>query len=274
MRINRMMAAFLGITVLPLISAQQIQDVRLMPTRISLTSERKSDTVLVVNHGTSPIRYRVSLVDKQMTQNGSLIDPVAPMANSAKNYIRIAPKEITLSPGAWQKVKVLSTLPPTAATGEYRVHLALTPIKVPSAAKPASASNETQLKIQLEMQSAVTIPIFISHGRLSASSKISDIKLMNDENGSKLTYRLERTGTRTIRGNCTVFFTPEWGGKPVVVSEARSVPLYYPNASRIVTMPLNRALESMGSGTIEVRFAEAEAQGATASLKVLVTSGK
>ncbi len=274
MKLNRMLRVTLGVTSISLIWAQGVQDVRLMPTRISLSDDKKSDSVLIANRGTSPIRYRVTLVDKEMTDNGSLVNPTKPMANSAKDYIRIAPKEISLSPGAWQKIKVLSTLPSSAPSGEYRVHLALTPIKMSTPAKASPADAEGPLKIQLEMQSAMTIPIFINHGRLTAIAKLSDVKIASDDDGAKVVCRLERSGNRTIRGNCLVTFTSERGGKPIVISEARSVPLYFPNTSRLVTMPLSRSLAALGDGTIIVQYSETNAQVTSATLKVRSSVGR
>jgi hypothetical protein len=226
-----------------------------MPTRVAFDDSIKGTTITLLNRGNKPIRYRLVVVDMKMNDSGGL-ENVPTSENSAKSFLRFAPREVYIQPGEFQKVKIVSTVGADQALGEYRSHLLFEPLDVADPIVPETATSVKTLRVQLKMQTAITVPIFIRHGLLTAGASVSDVALSPEKGRTELGFLLHRTGNRTVRGDCTVYFTAKGTSRPVEVGKVVELPVYYPNLVRSVKVPIDPQATEGRAGEFTVKFAE------------------
>jgi hypothetical protein len=248
---------------------QKPGDLVITPTRVLLDDKTRSGDIMLVNRGSQTIRYRLTLVDMQMSEEGAM-KRVASSENSAVPILRLSPREVVLDPGVSQRIKIAAYFPKGSADQELRSHLSFEPIALPKILGPQSPPQTGGLKLNFEMRSVVTIPVIAQHGRLIASGSLSECSAVQDLTGSAVRFKITRTGSRTIRGDVAVTFIPAAGGPKVVVGQISGLPVYFPNADRIVTIRLTRDISSLGKGELEISFAEQErSRGATVARAVI-----
>lgn len=247
-------------------------DLIVTPTRILLDDKGRSGDITLVNRGLQPIRYRLSLVDMAMDEQGAL-RRVPSTPNSAASALRLSPREILLQPGAAQRIKILVTFPRDMAEGELRSHLAFEPIATPRAPHP-SISDASGIRLSFEVRSVVTIPVIAQHGSLTATAALDQVELHHQPGEPAISFRLARNGNRTIRGDLTVTFKPDGKGAPVVLARVTGLPVYFPNSRRTMRVRLERSHRGLGKGRVEVVFAEpSRVKGAAIARAAVDVSG-
>ena len=249
--------------------AQVPGDLVVTPTRVLLDDKSRSGDITLVNRSSQTVRYRLSLIDMQMSEDGMLIRGPN-NDNSAAGILRLSPREIVLEPGVSQRIKIAAFFPNGMADRELRSHLQFEPISAPRS-RPVDPGNA--FRLSLDVRSIVTIPVIVQHGRLFAESSITNPQLLTDAMGTELRFKLERNGTRSIRGDVDVVFNPEKGGRKVVLGHIDGLPVYYPNADRIVSMRLKQDVRSLGKGDIEICFVELERSRGAAVAKAAIQLG-
>jgi hypothetical protein len=191
--------------------------------------ERSSELVLV-NRGDSIATYRLSIVEMRMDAHGHLervpVNETVP--TSAKGMIRFSPRQVTISPGGSQRVRVAIVKPAGLPEGEYRSHLLLE--AVPSGIQSLSTNDSTALSVRFNVVGAVTLPVIVRHGQLDAAASLGQPELRNGQ----VLVNLKRTGDRSIRGDVTVQFQAAGSKKRIQVGLVRELPVYSPNTERLV----------------------------------------
>lgn len=248
-----------------LCTAQRVGDLVVTPTRLGLDDKVRSASITVVNRGSQTVRYRLNVVDMDMSLDGVLSRTQNPTQNSASALLRLSPREVVLEPGAAQRIRILATFG-DQKDGEFRSHLAFEPIKGPNDLFATSSSDEQGLRINLETRAVVTIPLILNHGKGVASTSVTDCSLTRNKATWIAQFTLHREGNRTVRGDVSVLFKPTSGGKPLLLGQILALPVYFPNDRRRVRLQLKGDLLSLGKGTIEFKFAETErAKGGASS---------
>lgn len=225
------------------VSAQEASNAELLltPTRVILKDKDRFATVNVKNSGGATGQYTVELQDMVMEKNGA-VRPLAEgetQEGSAQNLLRISPRSMTLKPGEIQNVRILLRNPRTLPDGEYRSHLKvrIANDNVESTLKAADADAE-QGGIAVRANLALVIPIIIRTGDLHFEAGIKNPKLTTDEAGNaQLNLTLTHTGNRSSMGDIEVTYAPP-SGKILTLAKHAGVPVYFPNASRKLTVPL------------------------------------
>jgi hypothetical protein len=268
----KLLSAFLALATAAVSFAQMPGDLVVTPTRVALDDKAKSSDITIVNRGSQTVRYRLTLVDMEMSQDG-ILHRVAGTDNSAIPVLRLSPREIVLEPGSSQRIKIAAFFPPGSADKELRSHLAFEPIATPKVVAQTSPSGDA-LKLSFELRSVVTIPVVAQHGRLEASTSMSGGEVVMTPDGWVARCKITRNGTRTTRGDLMVWFTPAGGGSRVEIGSIVGLPVYFPNADRIVTVRLTKDIRSLGKGEIEISYAEPKrSKGAATARTVVELSG-
>ncbi len=236
-------------------SAQRLGDLMISPTRLTLDEKSRGGTIIVVNSGQSTVRYRLNLVDMNMSPEGVLKKTSDGTRNSAISSLRLSPKEIILAPGASQKIRILSVLPLGSIDGEFRSHLEFEPLTRPGTPKQTEGG-EKVLSTNLNVRLLITIPIVVRMGNVSASAQLSDGSI--DHKANSVKFSLHRDGNASIRGDVFVRFKPANGGKAVLVGQSNGVAVYFPNPTRSMVVGLSKSPSSLGAGDFEVQFIETD----------------
>jgi hypothetical protein len=236
-------------------------DLMLHPTRIVFEKNQRAAQIELINNGSKPATYRISLVNRRMTEDGKFeaADTAAPDERFADGMLRFSPRQVTLQPGTAQTVRVMLRKPAELAEGEYRSHLQFD--RLPDVEGSASIENRGQgadgksIGIVLNALVGASVPVIVRHGTPSANVSLSHLALQKDEGKSRLlTLQFEREGSSSVYGDLSVTFTPR-GGKPQMLAQIGGIAVYTPNRVRQASLALDvPAGVALAQGTLEVSY--------------------
>jgi P pilus assembly chaperone PapD len=238
-------------------------ELMLHPTRLVFEKNQRAAQIELINNGSKPATYRISLVNRRMTENGQFepADSAAPGERFADEMLRFSPRQVTLEPGTAQTVRVMLRKPAELAEGEYRSHLQFD--KLPEVDGNASIEHQGKdaqtkgIGVVLNALVGASVPVIVRHGATSAKLSLSDLALQKDEaQRPLLMLRFEREGSSSVYGDLHVSFTPR-GGKPQTLAQVGGIAVYTPNRVRRAALPLELpAGMKLAQGRIEVSFSE------------------
>lgn len=257
---------------LPVFFAMNLMAGELMvhPTRVVLEGTARTAQIDLINSGTEPMTYRVSVVNRRMTETGDFAPVDRPAAGEqfADEMIRVSPRQVVLQPGVAQAVRLQLRKPAELPDGEYRTHLifkALPPTESTTAAQ--AVADPESLDIQLTAIYSVSIPVIVRHGATSASVTMGDVEVRRTPSGTPaVAVTIGRSGTRSVYGDLTVSL-----GNGRVVGRANGIAVYTPNATRRVLLPLPALPGGVPRGELRVAFAERPEQRGKASAEATLT---
>ncbi len=243
-RVLAVVAAVAG-AVAPGARAQGVGDLGVSPTRIVLEGRSRTAQVSLLNKGSGTVTYRISVVNMRMTEEGTIERIEEPDAGQqfAQQYLRFAPRQVVLEPGAVQTVRILLRKPKGLPTGEYRSHLYFSAVPKPNTGRNVEMVNRGDgIRISLTVIPGVTIPVIVRHGDLTASASLSSLTLVRptDANGKvpHASVRIGRTGDRSLFGDVTVTYRNGTGGTEYVLAKVNQLAVYTPNPSRRLVLRL------------------------------------
>lgn len=266
----------LCILVFLLPASHALAELMLYPTRIVFEGNQRAAQVELINNGTESATYRVSLVNRRMSETGAFseIDEPLPGEQFSEHLLRYSPRQVMLAPGKGQTVRIMVRKPANLATGEYRSHLMFA--KQPEArgnnsveTRDAAADNE--IGIMLTALVGASIPVIVRHGNTDASVSLTHLDLQQTaDKAPVLALHMERSGNQSVYGDLTVSFTPH-GGSEQVVARANGVAVYTPNPQRRARITLEQPDGSqLRNGILRVTYREqAEDGGALLAEAVL-----
>lgn len=263
-----LVSPFLGSAAL----AQGVGNVTITPTRVVFEKRTRSEVISLLNRGSEPATYRVSVVNMRMLDNGSFQrikegEVALEGEKFAKGMFRYAPRQVVLEPGAVQRLRILLRKPPDLPEGEYRSHLFIQAVPKAGTGRSVEAdTGEDGFKVRLTIIPGVTLPVIIRHGNLSATATLSEFSLTPAAEGKstpELSFRINRKGDRSLYGDLVATYYPADQKKGVVVSQINLIAIYSPNASRTVAMRLTVPKDvELAKGRIEVTYTTPPPEGA------------
>jgi hypothetical protein len=264
-RARRALQALLLGTVL--LAPQARADLMLYPTRLVFEKNQRAAQIELINNGSEPATYRLSLVNRRMSETGEFLPVVTPAPGElfAEPMLRFSPRQVTLQPGTSQTVRVMLRKPAELADGEYRSHLQFDKL----ADTQGSNSVETQadagagIGVVLTALVGASVPVIVRHGATAASVTLSNLELQGAPGAPVLAMQFARRGNASVYGDLSVTFTPQ-GGAAQQIGKMAGIAVYAPNATRHAKLPLQPppAL-ALARGTLAVTYRErADAGGA------------
>jgi P pilus assembly chaperone PapD len=235
----------------------------LYPTRVVFEKNQRAAQIELINDGDKPATYRISLVNRRMTEDGRFeaADSAGPGERFADGMLRFSPRQVTLQPGTAQTVRVMLRKPADLAEGEYRSHLQfdkLPDVDASTSIEHQGADEKKGIGVVLNVLVGASIPVIVRHGATSASVNLTHLALQkNEAKHDLLTLQFEREGNSSVYGDLRVTFTPRGGGKPQAVAQADGIAVYTPNRVRSATLPLELpAGMTLAGGTLVVSYNE------------------
>jgi P pilus assembly chaperone PapD len=234
-------------------------ELMLHPTRIVFDKNTRATQIELINNGSKPASYRISLVNRRMTEAGQF--EVAETAQDGERFadelLRYSPRQITLQPGTAQTVRVMLRKPAELAEGEYRSHLQFD--KLPDVDGTASIESPgaggTQIGVVLNALVGASVPVIVRHGALDTRVKLAKLALGTiDARRAQLALQFEREGNSSVYGDVSVTFTPK-NGKPQSLAQVGGIAVYTPNRIRTTTLPLQVPDGlALAGGTLDVSY--------------------
>jgi fimbrial chaperone protein len=238
-------------------------DLMLFPTRVVFDKSQRAAQIELINQGTTPETYRISLVNRRMTESGEFLpaDSPAPGEQFADSMVRFSPRQVTIAPGGSQTVRMLLRKPADLATGEYRSHLQIDRVADPVGSGSIEAQGDNggnRLGVTLTALVGASIPVIVRQGDTHASVTLTQLALQPaaGSNPPTLAFQISREGDRSVYGDLAVTFTPK-EGTPIDVAKAGGVAVYVPNPMRIARMPLQLPPgATLSGGTLRLSYRE------------------
>jgi P pilus assembly chaperone PapD len=241
-------------------------DLLVAPTRLVLEGRDRTAEVSLVNKGTEAAVYRISVIEKEMTEDGRFVNlaPDQKTEGSAKAMIRFAPRKIRLVPNQPQTVRVVLRKSRNLAAGEYRSHLLFRAVPQNAGANSVESTGPARgIAINLTPIYGVTIPVIVRHGKTEAQAAINGVALepLSDKQGPGLLVIIGRTGSRSLFGDLRVSVV-EGDKRSDTVGTISGLAVYVPNRSRSVRLPIAPNLATRLAGrTVHVEYVEQTARG-------------
>lgn len=257
------LCAFLAATTLLLAAPAVRADLMLFPTRIVFDKNQRAAQVELINRGRTPETYRISLVNRRMTEDGEIksADTAEPGEQFADAMLRYSPRQVTIAPGSSQTVRMLLRKPADLAPGEYRSHLQFDRVAdaAPEDSVEAAADGNTgKVGVVITALVGASIPVIVRQGETDAHVTIAQLAFQpaGADAGPLLAFEIRRDGSRSVYGDLAVTFTPR-GGAPIDVGKAGGVAVYVPNPLRRARLPLQLPPgATLAGGTLRLSYRE------------------
>ena len=245
-------------SLLLLLGAPAHAELMLHPTRLVFDKNTRTAQIELINNGTKPASYRITLVNRRMTEAGQFepADSAQDGERFADSMLRYSPRQITLQPGTAQTVRVMLRKPAELAEGEYRSHLLFD--KLPEVEGNASIENRSdgkQIGVMMNALVGASVPVIVRHGNVAATVNLAGLAIQKDAaRRPLLALRFEREGDSSVYGDVSVTFTPR-GGKALTLAQVGGIAVYTPNRVRQAALPLQLPSGvALSGGTLEVAY--------------------
>ncbi|PCK00428.1 MAG: hypothetical protein COA45_01220 [Zetaproteobacteria bacterium] len=209
-------------------------DILITPTRVVFGERDRFGVVTLANNGDKVSTYKISWRFFKMQEEGPAYKPLnqADMDYDVSKYIVFSPRQVTLQPGAVQKIRLALRRPADMPEGDYHVHLGIStvPNDDPDVVPTGNAKNGRPIsRLGVEVNVGYTIPIIVRSGKVDVNSSIGRISLSrNQKNGFlKVAVPVHREGAPySILGHLMVYHIDENGDETRVgeISNAHIFP--------------------------------------------------
>ena len=215
------------ITTIFMIFAQDAHAIRVSLRRVVFEGPKKSEVLTIINTTATEQTYRLGWRKYKMHEDKSLRaveegqdDGAVPWADK---LVRFAPQRIKVPAGGSQQIRILLRRPKNIEDGEYRSHLWIVTESKPDQFKLTQQADGQQA-VKLAIQPAISLPIFVRIGKLSAETSISNAKMNKTNEGLNVKLSLNRDGDKSIYGDFDFVCTD--GGKNIVMKQVRGIAVY------------------------------------------------
>jgi len=225
---NRIIHLIFLMTFLQLLALNAYGNLMIAPQRIVLEERERSASVSLINTSNETRTYRLHWVQKKQTENGEYIDLPSDSNEvpNASSMLRFSPRQVTLSPGERQTVRIAARRKKGMKLGEYRSHLLFQAL--PKQEDIPQGGRGARIKINLLLGFA--IPVIIRQGALSASAKIRNVEITKTLEKGKVFYgakiSVQRSGPHTAYGALKVFWKSRLNRSYEQVAILNNVALY------------------------------------------------
>ncbi len=221
-------------------------DMLISPTRVLMDDANTSATLVLRNPSEGPRTYRLSWQDKRANENGgySMIEEGEEWP-SAKEMVRLSPRQITVGSGENQTVRFSWRPPADLPAGEYRSHLLLQVI--PDISEPTatleSEGPQEGVGVQVFMQMSFSIPVVVRHDTQAPEVTIGSVKAVptNDKDHMGLELVLNRSGKASSFGKVSVEMQRDANSPVEQIGQYGELSIFQEVRQRKVTIPLRDA---------------------------------
>lgn len=240
-----------------------LAELMLNPTRVILAKNQRAAQVELINNSSGPASYRITLVNRRMSETGEFItiDKPGPGEQFADAMLRYSPRQVTLQPGTAQVVRLMVRKPDGLPEGEYRSHLHFE--KLPDALEmPGSVEgadkNDGRIGVVLKTLIGASIPVIVRHGASDGAVALGQLEVLAPEPGKApvLAFQIKRSGNSSVYGDLSATYIPD-KGPAQVLARAGGVAVYTPNTIRraSLSLPLTPGM-ALVNGQLRLAFHE------------------
>ena len=233
---NTIKASLVLLAALTLITSPSLMaaNFKLDKTRIVFDEETRRDEIKIYNESNILQSYKVSIIEMEMTEEGSLVE-IESSQSSAAPFLRVGPRvSRDVKPYTFQKVRIIKKKSPKP--GEYRSHLVVEAL----AKEPVKQVSGVFIRPNIKY----VIPIIIRQGVEKAELEFGTPNTTDD---GMLELVLNRKGNTSINGNIVVTDKND-----EEIYRANQVSVYQELVSRKLKTDLKK--EDMAGQTLSLLF--------------------
>lgn len=240
-------------------------EMMIAPTRVVFEGSTRSARVSLVNSSTETKTYRISFVNKRMTEEGGIVDIEKPQDGElfSDKIVIYSPRQVTLAPGQAQTIRLILRKPANLESGEYRSYLLFRALPNTSGTDIGSLDQKQDgIAIRLTPIIGIAIPVIVRHGETTVTTSIAEVKYKENTDKSKnLTFFVNREGNASVYGDITVSIVNN--GTETVISKVNGVAVYSPNSRRkfLLKLHLPDGVGSLHGKTIKIEYKNQAADG-------------
>lgn len=251
--IYRVFLCCLFVCVFAISSVPAFANILITPTHIVFDDRQRFADVTLANTSNKVQAYELSWVLYKMTEGSGTYttDGVNPKVDLS-DFIRFAPRRVTLPPASKQKIRLSFKRPADILEGDYHIHLKFQ--VSPTEEEPIVDRPIEKAVVHVSINVNYTIPVVVRIGEPQIETKIGQISLdRNSDTGAlQMILPVERIGSpHSLIGYIRVFHKDERGNE-VLVGEISNANIFPEISKRTFTVPL-RSEVSGGSFRVEIR---------------------
>lgn len=217
-------------------------DLVIMPRRVILDANKRTQELNVANTGVDSAKYLISVIQYRMLENGAFEEIAEPDSgqNFADKNFRFFPRSVTLAPNESQTIKIQAINTNELKPGEYRSHLYFRAVAKDRPTKDEDAKLPQSLSVHLVPTFGVAIPVIIRNGSSTLKVNIEKpVFSLNDNGVPQLNMKFNRTGNMSVYGDLKVEHIATTG-KVTQVGLAKGLAIYTPNPTRNFMLNLDK----------------------------------
>jgi len=247
---------FFAIAFGSMVRAQEGGGVVVSPKRVVFGPGDRILEVLIANRGDTEQKFRISLVNRAMGEDGQLKETQTPAEGEffASDVLQYSPRQVVLPPRGTQKVRLMSRLRANSPDGEYRSHLLIQQVKDAGAATSAKKPEESNgLGINITAIFGMSLPVILRKGNLEAEAALKNPEIVKVGEDSFVKIMVERKGTKSFMGTVNVYSGSQ------KIGTLKNVAVYLSNTHRTVMVKIGAEFASELSGKpLRVTYAPEE----------------
>jgi len=246
-RLARSVAAVASLMAVPAAIAHAVT---VSPTAVYITSRNPTALLTLINTGSRPeeielgIGFGYPVSDSAGVLRVDIVDTAASGEPSLTSYLRVFPRRLVLQPGARQVVRVMVTMPPGAADGEYWGRV----LVKSRGGEPPIEQAQGNVKMQLSLETTFATAVFFQKGDVKTGISIGTVSAKRLADGAQLTMDLKREGNSAFLGHVKAELVDPSGA---TVAEVEDVVAVYRELRRRFVV---RAAAPLAAGNYTVRY--------------------
>lgn len=232
-------------------------DLTIMPLRITFGDRDRSAEVNLGNSSNVTNTYRMEWLHNRATPEGTyerLEEPLDPRFNP-EEHIVFSPRQVTITPGGQQRIRLSLRRPADLPAGEYRGHFLMRKVSDNSRTAPGRGPNENLSSLQVNVNLGFSVPVIVRVGPYDAQVKMSDIQLLPPpapNAGPRMALKLNRTGKHSAVGRVLIFWTPP-GGREEQIGVLNNVNVFHEVTQRHINVGLT-VDRPLNAGTLRIVY--------------------
>lgn len=253
------LAAGLLLAAAPAAPSQSGGGVSVAPMMVILDTRGRPQGFDVVNFGDRAATFRLDPLHAVIDANGvQRFEPATDQPGSAAGFLRWAPRQFEVPPGATRTVRLSARAPADLPPGEYRLHLRVTNIG-PTPEQPAP-TGERGVGVNINLQVAQAVRVLVRNGVGPGSARLDAVGLEAAEAGPQLKFLLiNNHDGGSVLGRYAVVAKDPNGAERVL--RRTDITLYSDTDQRPVSLNLDRGELPVGARAC-VRFWSGRGDGA------------
>jgi len=231
-------------------------DLMIMPKRLVFDGSQRSQEINLINTGTNPATYAISIIQYKMTESGNFEEVTEPEEGQrfATDFLRYYPRQVVLGPNEAQTVRLQLTRTGNLEQGEYRSHIYFRAVEKQTALGEEDQNEAEGISINIKTVFGISIPVIIREGASTTAIELSGLELDRDPENPLLSVVINRTGNMSVYGELSVeHVSPE--GLKTEIGKVKGLAVYTPNTKRDFAFKLqNTEMVDLNKGKLNITY--------------------